>query len=262
MTKPSQLTGDNASWFEPDWPLPAGVKALVTTRQGGVSVGPYGTNNLGLHVQDCPQSVETNRAALLSYMGVEHIQWLEQIHSIDVVEAQPDQWVRTADASFTRQSGLALAIMTADCVPVLFASQDGSEVAAAHAGWRGLAQGVLAETVKPLNASGQHLSAYIGPCISQHHFEVGVDVLEVFFAGADNPEQMTQISACFLAHPLKPLHFLADLTALTRLKLQALGVEDIYTSQSCTYADVDDFYSYRRDSLTGRFASLIWKTML
>jgi YfiH family protein len=248
----------NAGFIVPDWPAPQSVRAAISTRQGGVSAGPFAENNLALHVEDKPEAVAANRQALCAALGLARgPQWLEQIHGTKVVDARSDGLVRTADASHTREAGLACAVLTADCLPILLCDIDGNQVAALHAGWRGLAKGIVARTVEVFSAPPARLMAYLGPAISQPHFEVGIDVLEAFFESARTPQQSDQIAAAFKPGQ-RPLHFHGDIYALARAELEALGVHRIFGGNFCTYAEPERFYSYRRDKVTGRMASLVW----
>jgi polyphenol oxidase len=241
----------------PDWPAPPNVKSAITTRQGGASQGVYTSFNLGTHVKDEPEKVATNRELLVNQLGLKKTpQWLEQVHGNKVVEASDDGRVRTADACVTTEKGVACTVMTADCLPVLLCDKQGTQVAAVHCGWRSLAQSILQETLETFPNKSQ-VMAYLGPAISCQHFEVGIDVLEAFFQSSLSTTHTDQIAKSFT--PAKrPLHFYADIYALARAELSALGVMEIYGGDYCTYADVDRFYSYRRDGVTGRMASLIW----
>lgn len=241
-----------------DWPMPQGVRAHISTRTGGVSLPPYNSNNFGLHVGDDPRAVEQNRAQLGEQLRLAQTpQWLEQIHGVKVVNAKADGVVRTADGSYSNQRGQACLVMTADCLPILLCDKQGAQVAALHCGWRSLAKGICARGLQKFSGNPGDILAYLGPAIAQPHFEVGVDVLEAFFKGARSHEHRERIAAAFVsAH--RPLHFFADIYALARAELQALGVNAIYGGGYCTYADEARFYSYRRDKTTGRMASLIW----
>lgn len=245
----------------PDWEVPAGVRAALTTRQGGCSSGPWAGNNLALHVADAPAAVAQNRRQLQAALGLAAApQWLEQIHGNKVVEARADELVRTADASFSRARGVACAVLTADCLPLLLCDAAGTQVAAVHAGWRGLAGGVIAATVATFSAPPAALRVYLGPAIGQAAFEVGIDVLEACFAAARSAAHADAIAACFAPSARRPLHFHADIYALARAELAALGVTCVSGGRYCTYTDADRFYSYRRDGVCGRMASLIWLT--
>lgn len=242
----------------PDWPAPAGVRAFISTRTGGFSQAPYASNNFGLHVGDDPHAVEKNRNQLGMTLGLTKApQWLEQVHGIKVVNAKADGIVRTADGSYSDQRGQACVVMTADCLPILLCDKQGTRVAALHCGWRSLAKGICAKGISKFNLAPRELMAYLGPAISQPNFEVGIDVLEAFFKVARTAQHAEQIAAAFKpAH--RPLHFFADIYALARAELNALGVVDVYGGGYCTYAEDARFYSYRRDKTTGRMASLIW----
>ncbi|MDR9497809.1 MAG: peptidoglycan editing factor PgeF [Hydrogenovibrio sp.] len=242
----------------PDWTLPAGVQACFTTRENGDSVGPWAAGNLADHVGDDPQAVLRNRQALQSKLGAEVTPaWLSQTHSTHCQTLQfplPAEPPR-ADASWTREKGLACAVLTADCAPILLTDEAGTMVAAIHAGWRGLANGIVAETLKTLPVPAGALRAWVGPAICPAHFEVGPEVLAQFkarFAQADaffQPNRSGQES-----------HYLANLPGLVKIALLHEGVRDVTLSGLCTYADAERFYSYRRDGQTGRQASLIWLT--
>ncbi|MDQ1316278.1 MAG: Purine nucleoside phosphorylase [Pseudomonadota bacterium] len=237
--------------ISPDWPAPAWVKGLMTTRQGGVSVAPWASLNLGDHVGDDPAHVAANRARLRRQLPAEP-GWLRQVHSARVVELGRDANLE-ADASFTRQTGRVCAVLTADCLPVLFCDRAGSVVAAAHAGWRGLAGGVLEATVTAMKVAPDNVLVWMGAAIGPRAFEVGEDVREVFVS------QHPQAANAFLPHPAF-IHgkWLADIYQLARIRLEHLGVQAIYGGGRCTFNEADSFYSYRRDGRTGRMASLIW----
>lgn len=242
----------------PEWPAPANVKAAITTREGGVSQSVYRSNNLARHVGDNPEHVDHNRRQLCATLGLtREPQWLEQIHGVKVVAAQDDGLVRTADGSYSNEPGQVCTVLTADCLPVLMCDRAGTEVAAIHAGWKGLAKGILARGVGRFKAPSKELLAYLGPAISQPAFEVGIDVLEAFFKGARNNAHADAIAAAFRPAS-QPLRFYADMYALAQAELNALGVTAIYGGGYCTYADEARFYSFRRDDVTGRMASVIW----
>lgn len=248
----------NSHYIVPDWPAPAQVRALITTREGGISQPPYATNNMGLHVGDAPDAVYHNRRQLCLQAGlVKTPQWLEQIHGIKVVHAKSDDLVRTADGSYTNELGQACVVMTADCLPILLCDEKGTQVSAIHCGWRSLAKGICARALDKFSCPPVQIMAYLGPAISQPHFEVGVDVLEAFFKAARNAKHAEAIAAAFVSAQ-RPLHFYADIYALARAELIALGVTNIYGGDDCTFANSKDFYSYRRDKITGRMASMIW----
>ena len=255
---------DAADLVIPDWPaLPASIGALATTRAGGVSAGPYddgrggGGLNLGLHVGDDPAAVAQNRARLQVLLPGRPA-WISQVHGNGVVDAATvgaDQPVRVGDASIATGRGVVCAILTADCLPVLFADRDGRVVGAAHAGWRGLAGGVLRETVRAMRAAGAgEITAWMGPAIGPMAFEVGQDVFDSFAAALPGVD----IGFAFRRHPDHASKYLADMFALARLMLERDGVTEIAGGIHCTATERDRFYSYRRDGVTGRQASLIW----
>ncbi|MGN7743197.1 peptidoglycan editing factor PgeF [Pseudomonas sp. 22526] len=237
-----------SDWLIPDWPAPAGVKACVTTRAGGVSLAPFDSLNLGDHVDDDPQAVAENRRRLTDRFSIRPA-WLKQVHGIDVVEADPSV-VATADASWTATPGIACSAMTADCLPALFCDRAGTRVAAAHAGWRGLAAGVLEATLNNLKVAPEDVLVWLGPAIGPQAFEVGPEVRDAFVRHLPPTEQ-----AFVPSH--NPGKFMADIYRLARLRLAACGVTAVYGGGFCTVSD-PRFYSYRRSPRTGRFASLIW----
>ena len=245
----------------PDWPLPPGVKSAITTCQGQ----PAGAQGKLLNFLDdsdaCQQQVLSNRRDLAAQLGLtQALPWLVQEHGIRVVDAAEvikHKSQRNADACVSRTPGIACVIQTADCLPVLFSSDDGSVVAAAHAGWRGLVAGVLGATVAAMAIETSAISAYLGPAISQQHFEVGGEVKEAFLAKAQ-PADQRSTEACFIPSKDRPNYYYADLYQLARIQLHGLGVTRIYGGDFCTYADTERFYSYRRQGQTGRMASLIW----
>ncbi|SDA89118.1 conserved hypothetical protein [Pseudomonas sp. NFACC15-1] len=237
-----------SAWLTPDWPAPARVKACVTTREGGVSLAPFDSLNLGDHVGDDPTAVAENRRRLIDRFVITPA-WLQQVHGIAVVEADPTR-VATADASWTATPGIACTAMTADCLPVLFCNRAGTRVAAAHAGWRGLANGVLEATLDSLAVPANEVLAWLGPAIGPQAFEVGPEVREAFIA------QRPEAVEAFAASP-NAGKFLADIYQLARLRLAARGVTAVYGGGLCTVND-PRFFSYRRNPRTGRFASLIW----
>ncbi len=240
----------------PEWPLPDNVKAITTTRLGGVSDYPFDSFNLGAHVNDNVCDVSRNRSKLAAECGLPDnaLQWLNQVHGTTVCEAKSDTTIREADASYSSSKGVACVIMTADCLPVLLCDKQGRQVAAVHAGWRGLADGIIEEALatfpQPLN-----VTAWLGPAIGPSAFEVGKDVLDAFYAQFPGLPKDT-FSPC----PNVPGKWLANLYLLARIRLQSLGVTDVYGGDFCTFNDESRFYSYRRDQQTGRMASLIWLT--
>ena len=239
-------------WIIPDWPAPAHVRACMTTRAGGVSRGPWAGLNLGLRCEDDPAAVAENRARLERCLP-QPPKWLAQVHGSTVVDADTLGDVPQADASVARQPGTVCAIQVADCLPVLFTDDAGSCVAAAHAGWRGLAGGGLAHTVARMGVAPGELLAWIGPGIGPSAFEVGDDVLQAFCA--IHPDNR----AAF--RPLREGKWLCDLPDLARRALQRSGVTRVFGGGWCTHSDPQRFYSYRRDRITGRMAAVIWKAV-
>jgi YfiH family protein len=233
----------------PDWPAPANVKALQTTRFGGISSAPYDSLNLGDHVGDAPLSVARNRMLLNTLLPSEPV-WLEQVHGIIVANADNASCLPRVDACIARHRDAVCVVMTADCLPVLLCDQQGSVVGAAHAGWKGLAAGVIEATVQAMNVAPQNLMAWLGPAISQDVFEVG-DEVRAIFVDAD-----PQAAAAFT--PGKHGKWLADIYALARLRLNALGITQIYGGDHCTYREREKFFSYRRDGVTGRMGTFVW----
>ncbi|QXI11142.1 peptidoglycan editing factor PgeF [Pseudomonas zeae] len=238
------------NWLTPDWPAPASVKACVSTREGGVSEAPFDSLNLGDHVDDRPEAVAENRRRLTDHFSIQPA-WLQQVHGIAVAHADPGI-VATADASWTATPGIACAAMTADCLPALFCDRAGTRVAAAHAGWRGLAAGVLEATLDSLDVPAEEVLVWLGPAIGPKAFEVGPEVREVFI------NQLPEAAQAFVPSD-NAGKFMADIYLLARLRLAERGVTAVYGGGFCTVTD-PRFFSYRRASRTGRFASLIWLT--
>lgn len=235
-------------WLTPHWPAPEWVRTCVTTRAGGVSAAPYDSFNLAAHVEDDPVAVAKNRQRLLSQLGCRPA-WLQQVHGIAVAQADPENVIE-ADASWTATPGVACAVMTADCLPALFCDRTGTRVAAAHAGWRGLANGVLEATLDALAAEPEDTLVWLGPAIGPQTFEVGAEVREAFVSQHD------QAASAFIPSA-NAGRFMADIYQLARIRLAARGINAVYGGGFCTVSD-SRFYSYRRSAQTGRFASLIW----
>ncbi|MEQ1555757.1 MAG: peptidoglycan editing factor PgeF [Gallionella sp.] len=265
----------NIPSIRPDWPVPANVRALQTTRSGGASAAPYHSLNLGTHVGDAPLLVARNRNALNTLLPSEPV-WLEQVHGTRVANADAANCREIADACIATKRGAVCVVMTADCLPILLCDTQGTVVAAVHAGWRGLAAGVIEATVSAMQAESllgvstaresthqpMQLMAWLGPAISQIAFEVGAEVRDCFVA--QNPANAAAFTPSLpqgeglnvQRSASKKFH--ADLYALARLRLQALGITQIYGGERCTYTESDTFFSYRRDGVTGRMASFIW----
>jgi YfiH family protein len=230
----------------------SGIRAITTTRQGGVSTGAFDSWNLAEHVGDASDAVAENRRRLLAPLPEAlRICWLKQVHGTRVVHAA-DGLAEEADAAWSDDPAWACAVMTADCLPVVFAANDGSCVAAAHAGWRGLAAGVLSATLDALPVAADDVSVWLGPAIGPSAFEVGGEVREAFLESLGD-----SASACFTPQPAAD-KWLCDLYALARLELNARGVSEIAGGNRCTHTEADTFFSYRRDGETGRMATIVW----
>jgi YfiH family protein len=248
----------SSDWIRPDWPVPPGVKAIISTRAGGTSTGAYGAPNrdgmnLGLGCGDDAATVAANRARLREMLPGEP-RWLRQVHGSRVVDAAAVDGTVEADAAVTDQPGTVAVVMVADCMPVLLADERGRCVGVAHAGWRGLAAGILQATVRTmrerLGEADARLIAYLGPAIGPDHFEVGGDVLQAMTSGLEGG------AAAFV--PAGAGKYRADLFALGRMALAAAGVDAVFGGGICTVCDPERFYSYRRDRITGRHAALVW----
>jgi YfiH family protein len=235
--------------IKPDWPAPSNVRAFTTTRKGGFSQGPWSSFNLGMSCGDDPRHVEQNRASLLRLLPSEP-RWLRQVHGTSVIswDQASDPEIK-ADAIFSNQPGQVCAVLTADCLPVLFCDKAGTQVAAAHAGWRGLAAGVLENTVRAMDCEPAELIAWMGPAIGPEAFEVGKDVYDAF------ADLSAENVIAFKPHRDR---WLADLYQLARLALTRAGVSEVSEGDYCTYSDTGNFFSYRRDGISGRMASLTW----
>jgi YfiH family protein len=237
-----------ADLLVPEWPAPGRVRALQTLRGDGCSRPPWNSFNLGDHVGDDPAAVSANRAALRARLPDEP-RWLKQVHGHVVVDAGNPEGIE-ADAAYARRPGAVCVVMTADCLPVLFCDRAGTVVAAAHAGWRGLADGVLEATITAMAAPASDLLAWLGPAIGPSAFEVGDEVRAAFLAA--DPHAIEAFK------PHAPGKWLADIYKLARQRLRCAGVASIYGGDGCTVSDQERFFSYRRDGLTGRMATLIW----
>lgn len=245
-------------WLQPQWAVPESVLAVVSTRAGGVSAAPFHQFNLGLHVGDDPAAVLHNRQFLSDTLPEPmHLQWLEQVHGSQLVDAKADGVTRRGDAVYVDQPGLGGVVMTADCLPVFFASKSGKRAALAHAGWRGLAEGVLEKTLARFPDAPADVVVFLGPAIGPCHFEVGAEVRSTFVESAASATLAKNIRELAFRPGAAPGKYLADLYLLATLKLRSLGVEQISGGTLCTYCDSERFFSYRRDGQTGRFVSLI-----
>ena len=252
----------SAAWIQPEWTAPSGVRALCTLREGGVSAPPFDSLNLGAHVGDEAAAVESNRANLLTAARLPSPPcWLQQVHGIVVADLDlPAARIPVADAAVTSRPGVVCAVLTADCLPVLLSARDGSAVGVAHAGWRGLAAGVIESALQALRSripAGMGIQAWLGPAIGAANFEVGADVREAFL------RHDTASDAAFSRNAAG--RWQCDLHLLARQRLRASGIDEVSGGGLCTYADAARFYSHRRDvqhrglSSTGRMATLIWR---
>jgi polyphenol oxidase len=243
------------SLLEFDWDLPKGVCAAFTTRMEGVSESPWDSFNLATHVGDDPRHVAANRVRLRELLKLDaEPTWLNQVHGTDVFDmdhGRAGHSPPTADAAVTSRTGAACVVMVADCLPVLFTMRDGSRVAAAHAGWRGLAAGVLEKTIAAMGVAGPALRVWLGPAISHKHFEVGEEVRAAFI------EHDATSAGCFELNDRG--RWQANLVGLARRRLHSLGVTDVNGGDWCTYTNRECFYSHRRDGQGGRMAALIWR---
>ena len=241
-------------WITPDWPAPAWIRAVCTTRHGGVSSGAYRSMNPADHVGDDALAVATNRARLKTALQLPAEPcWLQQVHGTQVINAADPLAagaVAVADASFCTQAGCVCVVLTADCLPVLLTDRRGGQVAAVHAGWRGLAAGVIEQTVACLQQPGEALMAWLGPAIGPAVYQVGDEVRETFI------RHDALAAAAFQKAPQGG--WLADMYRLARQRLAAQGVTAVYGGRACSFSDAERFFSYRRDGVTGRMASLIW----
>lgn len=242
--------GLHQSFIVPDWPAPSNVCAIQTTRIGGVSLAPFDSLNVGDHVNDNPLHVAQNRQLLASYVPTEPV-WMNQVHGVRVLDAAKSSCIESADAAFTKRSNVVCVTMTADCLPVLICDLQGSTVAAVHAGWRSLCDGVIEATVKAMAVDSRQLMAWLGPAIGPDAFEVGAEVRAQFI------DKDAQAASTF-----KPSgeRYLGDLYSIAKQRLNQLGVTQIYGGGLCTHTDKSRFFSFRRDGTTGRMATLIWLT--
>ena len=252
MSLRMSIEGNRIDLIKPDWPAANNIHAFSTTRNSGVSEGAYTSLNLAMHVADTPSHVQANRESLKSQLELPtEPLWLNQVHGYNVVDASLEYTTAPeSDASFCNKPGKVCSVMTADCLPVLICNRQGNKVAAAHAGWRGLADGVIESTIAAMEEKHSELLVWLGPAIGPQAFEVGEEVRDVFVnslpMSADAFQQNRQG------------RYLADIYLLARLRLRNMGVNCVFGGDYCTYTDAQRFYSYRRDDTTGRQASLIW----
>jgi len=255
MRVASSASQNKIEIIKPDWPAAKNIQAFCTTRNApqnnfSAQIGAYDYFNLAQHVADNAASVEANRQQLKTQFNLpSHPVWLDQVHGKQVADITKEN-TPIADAAFSHQKNKVCTVLTADCLPVLICNKKGNKVAAAHAGWRGLAGGVIEATVNALDEKKSELLVWLGPAIGPNAFEVGAEVRDVFV------KHLPQTRAAFQQN--REQHYLADIYQLARLRLNALGVEAIYGGEYCTFTDANRFYSFRRDGTTGRQASLIW----
>ncbi len=238
--------------IEPDWPAPANVRAFSTTRRGGVSASPYDSLNLATHVGDDPRQVAQNRDCLQQQLALPSTPaWLNQVHGVDIHSLTKSLPVPVdADGTVSDQQGLVCAVMTADCLPLLLCDRAGRRVAAIHAGWRGLCSGIIEKCIQQMGVPSEQLLVWLGPAIGSSDFQVGAEVRDAFIS------HDASASKAFVQQDQQ--HWLADLYQLARQRLLSQGVDAIYGGEYCTFQQPELFFSYRRERVTGRMASLIW----
>ena len=248
--RPELVEGLNKHWLQPDWPAPANIHAATTLRTGGVSQSNYASLNPATHVGDHPDSVSQNRQIIKTLLNLpSEPVWLNQTHSNCAIKAIATDTPPQADAGYTDQPGVVCAIMTADCLPLLVCSSDGTEIAAIHAGWRGLLDGVIDSTIAAMQ--NKDLMVWLGPAIGPERFEVGDEVRAAYMA------KSAEYASAFKQNSKDK--WLADIYQLGRINLASLGISKVYGGNFCTVTDQERFYSYRRDKITGRMATLIWR---
>jgi YfiH family protein len=241
----------SVAWIEPDWPAPAAVRALSTFRGGGVSASPYASLNLGEHVGDAPAAVAENRRrlAVAAALPAEPV-WLTQVHGAAVANLDQDDPALTVDAAFTRRKERVCAILTADCLPILLTADSGTVVGAVHAGWRGLAAGVIEAGVAAFGVPAPSVLAWLGPCIGPRHYEIGAEVAPALLSADGGAGAGLEKNSRG--------RFMADLARLARRRLERLGITRIYGGTQCTFSEAQRYFSHRRDGQTGRQATFIW----
>lgn len=251
-----------SGWIKPDWPAPANVEAWVTTREAGLSAAPWNSFNLGAHVGDLPAHVRSNRRLLKQQLpDVLRLQWLDQVHGTRVARVSRGSSRlkrKTADAAVVSDTATAAIVMTADCLPVFFCDIDGTVAAVAHAGWRGLLEGVLENCVRAMEVAPSQLMAWMGPAIAPCHFQVGDEVRAAFVNSPSAVETRDSTASAFTPCPDQPGKWMMDIYAIASLRLKAAGVTQVFGGGLCTVCDSKRFFSYRRDGVTGRMASLIY----
>lgn len=255
------MTGMCSALIPADWPAPDNIKAYTISRIGGVSVGPYQSLNPAAHVGDVVEHVSDNRQRMFEQLGLpSQPVWLDQVHGVELVcaddvdriDIESTEAAPVADGSFSTKENVVCVVQTADCLPVLICDKAGKQVAAVHAGWRGLVAGILDNSIAAMNGPASDLLVWLGPAISAKYFEVGPEVRRQFIAC------FTEAESAFTPSINKG-HFMADLYALARINLRSLGVTAIYGGDYCSYEDAERFFSYRRNGVTGRMATLIYR---
>ncbi|PCJ17790.1 MAG: hypothetical protein COA96_17465 [SAR86 cluster bacterium] len=250
--------GQDSISIYPDWNVSSKIVASTSTRGGGISTSPYDSLNFAEHVGDNDLNVKKNiELYTAQFNSALRWQWLNQIHGVETKEVTQVSKPINADGLLTREAGLVCCVLTADCLPVFFAAQDGSEIAIAHAGWRGLAAGILKNTLDKFSVPVEEVSVWLGPAIGFCHFEVGTEVKELFVSQADSMAEKMEIQQCFSAVKNSQKH-MADLAAIAKLKLANLGLHQVSGGSHCTYCNSRDFYSFRRDGTTGRMLNIIY----
>ena len=257
MTGVENLMLKSSDFITPNWPAPANVRALQTTRNGGISLAPYESLNMGLHVNDNPMHVAHNRQLLSDFLPSEPV-WLNQVHGINAVDAAQTDCLPAADASFSTRKNVVCVTMTADCLPILLCNQAGTAVASIHAGWRGLCDGIIDATVNKMPVNSADLIAWLGPAIGPNAFEVGAEVREQFMI----KDAKSEIAFKKQGENQAQDKWLADIYKIATQCLNNLGITQIYgggqSENWCTFTDKEKFFSFRRDGATGRMATLIW----
>ena len=244
--------------ISPDWDVAEKIVACVTSREGGASEPPYHSLNFAKHVGDEERNVDQNRKLLAARLDPNlRWQWLQQNHGVETVTITEAAEPITADGLLTREPGVVCCVLTADCLPVFFAAKDGSEIALVHAGWRGLAAGILENAVAKFASTTKDLCVWLGPAIGPCHFEVGSEVKAAFSSQAQSPAEKSALQSCFKATS-NPQKTMADLYAIARIKLARLGLSNVYGGDRCTYCEAEEFYSFRREGITGRMLSMIY----
>ena len=247
------MSAPRLRWITPDWPAPPAVRTVTTTRYGGVSRGPYASLNLGAISGDAPSAVADNRARVLAALGIETEPcWLRQVHGVNVAPAAHFDNPPQADASVGGPGSPACVVLTADCLPVVLCDLSGTRVGIAHAGWRGLAAGVIARCVDAMQRPGLELLAWLGPAIGPASYEIGPEVREAILSAHPTAR------SSFAPSPSGGDRWLADLYGVAVRQLESLGIDRVYGGRFCTYRDKSRFFSFRRDGTTGRFATLVW----